>query len=1244
MSQITDAPRTPGATTVDTTPSDDAATFAELHELVEDAVALANRWSDATEAGQTKAEKRTSDQLGALLRDEKGLDLAVKFVDRVARPEDNTAAARELARLSSNEATGFMGKLDAKLLGLGSRLATTMPPVVVPAARTRLRQLVGHLVVDASDPTLAKHLAKAHADGFRLNINLLGEAVLGEAEAARRTEETRKLLARDDVDYVSIKVSCLVSQISTWDAEGTVERALERLRPIYRVANGTASDASSPSSNTGDANADAGQPGGGAANVNRGDIKKKFVNLDMEEYRDLDLTIELFTRLLSEPEFHDLEAGIVLQAYLPDAVPALERLIAFAKERKANGGAGIKVRLVKGANLAMERVEAELHDWKQAPYTSKEDVDANYLRFIERATRPDAMEVCRLGVASHNLYDVAMAHLLAEKRGVSEHLDVEMLQGMAPSQARAVKADVGTVLLYTPVVKREDFDVAVSYLIRRLEENAAEQNFLHAMFSHDEGAAERHKYVRDGLVGTGALSAMQDQERRFRESIDAIASTPVGPRRSPERAPIGDFFENTPDSDPALPAVREWAREAVTRQPAPLTSPQLTSREMVDDVVARGVAAQAGWAGRSNAERAALLREAAREIEKRRGDLVTVAAAEGGKTIDQVDPEISEAIDFARYYADRCEELVTGMASDGARFEPHRLTLVTPPWNFPVAIPIGSVLAALASGSAVVIKPAPQTVGCVEVAMEALWAAGIPRDAAQVVRVEEDDNGRALVAHDDVDTVILTGSIETGRLFAGWRARHAGGPRVFGETSGKNALVVTPAADLDLAAADLMKSAFGHAGQKCSAASLGILVGSVATSKRFREQLVDAVKSLRVGWPSDLGTTMGPVIEPPSGKLLKALTTLEPGETWLVEPKQLDDTGRLWSPGLKDGVKPGSFFHMTEVFGPVLGLMHADTLEEALELQNATQFGLTAGIHSLDEDEVTYWQEHVEAGNCYVNRHITGAIVQRQSFGGWKESVIGPGAKAGGPNYVAQLGTWVSDGVARQGAPIMPRVRDLLEILSPLARNEADREWLHASLRSDAFAWREELGIEADPSSLRAESNVFRYRPQPQVVVRAELGETSADGDVDAVADRTLAEVARLVLGAHLVGSSVYLSWDVALQPALTRLAATGEGRQALVWLNRMGSVESSAQFVTWCRERTRDGEPLRIRMVGADADGETAAALASAPGEDQGASITPLFGEVLSTGRRELLTFLREQAISRTLHRFGHVAPELMR
>src|SRR5690606_27478449 len=224
-------------------------------------------------------------------------------------------------------------------------------------------------------------------------------------------------------------------------------------------------------------------------------------------------------------------------------------------------------------------------------------------------------------------------------------------------------------------------------------------------------------------------------------------------------------------------------------------------------------------------------------------------AAEGGKTIEQSDPEVSEAVDFARWYADAAEDLARGRAmTDGAVFVPPRVTLVTPPWNFPVAIPIGGVLAALAAGSAVVVKPAPGVERCTEVAVEALWAAGVPDDVVQVVRTDEGEAGKRLVSHADVDLVVLTGAIETARLFQSWRTGRPDGPAVHAETSGKNALVITPAADLDLAVADLVRSAFGHAGQKCSAASLGILVGSVGESERFERQLVDAVRSLRVGW------------------------------------------------------------------------------------------------------------------------------------------------------------------------------------------------------------------------------------------------------------------------------------------------------------------------------------------------------------------------------------------------------------
>lgn len=1134
---------------------------AAVAELADQAVSLANRWLTEARECETPKERATTQQLARMLSDEQGLALAVKFVDEVARPEDPGVAAKVLSQLTAKQAA-FLQPVDRLLLAIGAKVARLAPPIVVPLARWRLRQIVGHLVVDANDPVLTRHLATARAQGFQLNINLLGEAVLGEQEAASRTERTRKLLERPDIDYVSIKVSSLVSQITTWDTQGTVERVLERLRPLYRTA------------------------------VRRS--PHAFVNLDMEEYRDLDLTIEVFKRLLSEPEFHQLEAGIVLQAYLPDAMGALDRLLDFARERKDAEHAGFKIRVVKGANLAMESVEAEIHGWAQAPYPCKEDVDANYLGFVERALRPDAMELIRLGVASHNLYDVALAHQLATQRGVGGRVDIEMLQGMAPAISRVVKADVGQVLLYTPVVAPADFDVAVSYLIRRLEENAQPQNFLHSMFAHRK--------------------AMAMQEGRFRAAVAAMATTPVGPRRSVERAPVTQRFANTADSDPALPPTRAWAAELLSHVVGEPSSPILASTAEVDALVTSSRVAAESWVARPVAERAEVLRQAARELEARRGELIAAMAAEGGKTIEQSDPEVSEAIDFARYYAESAESLAE--MSDGTRFIPAGLTVVTPPWNFPVAIAVGGVLAALAAGSAVIIKPARVVPRCTEIALAALWSAGVPHELATVVRVPDRAVSKHLIAHPQTDIVVLTGSIETARMFESWRTGRASGPRVHAETSGKNALIITPAADLDLAVADLMKSAFGHAGQKCSAASLAILVGSVGTSKKFRSQLVDAARSLRVGWPSDIGATMGPVIEPPDGKLLRALTTLEPGESWLVKPRQLDDTGRLWSPGVKLGVRPGSFFHLTEVFGPVLGLMQASSLAQAIEWENATDFGLTGGLHSLDPDEIATWADQVQVGNAYVNRVTTGAIVQRQSFGGWKDSAVGPGAKAGGPNYVASMGSWVDDGLPTKLRQPAPRVSTLLELLRPIAADANELTWLTTAAGSDAYAWATEFGRDHDESGLVSESNVFRYRRLPLLVIRCQPGTAGV-------------ELARLLLAAELATTPVRISADETVASQFAgQLSISGVGRQLLDLLDL--KTETADQFIAGT---TALPAGARIRVLG-EADGlldqVRGPAISAAP--------------VLATGRRELLGVLREQSVSRTMHRYGHVPPQLRR
>uniref|UniRef100_UPI00197B315A proline dehydrogenase family protein n=1 Tax=Microbacterium sp. CPCC 204701 TaxID=2493084 RepID=UPI00197B315A len=413
-------------------------------DLAVDAVALAERWiAESADVDVDPAAQR----LAGVLEDPKGLPFTIGFVDGVMRPESLAAAAAQLHRIAPL-VPEFLPWYLRGAVQVGGAVAPVLPTPVVPIARRAFREIVGHLIVDARPEKLGASIAAIRERGARLNLNLLGEAVLGEAEALRRLEGIHDLIRRADVDYVSVKVSAIVSHISMWAFDETVEKVVERLLPLYLTA---ASDAT-------------------------------FINLDMEEYRDLDLTIAVFTRLLEDPRLRQLEAGIVLQTYLPDALPALQELTAWAHERVAAGGARIKVRLVKGANLAMEHVDAVMHGWSTATYDAKVDTDANYIRCLRHALQPETTESVRFGVAGHNLFDIAYAWLLAGASGVRDSIDFEMLLGMAQGQVDVVSREVGPVLLYVPVVHPDEFDVAISYLVRRLEENASDDNFLSAAF------------------------------------------------------------------------------------------------------------------------------------------------------------------------------------------------------------------------------------------------------------------------------------------------------------------------------------------------------------------------------------------------------------------------------------------------------------------------------------------------------------------------------------------------------------------------------------------------------------------------------------------------------------------------------------------------------------------------------------------------------------------------------------------
>jgi RHH-type transcriptional regulator, proline utilization regulon repressor / proline dehydrogenase / delta 1-pyrroline-5-carboxylate dehydrogenase len=1141
--------------------------------LADDAVAVVRSWLDRAAQLHRKPDA-SSKRLAGVLKDPSGPTFALGFVDRVARPEDLSVAARNFRELS-RDIPDFLPAVLRALIQLGGLCAPIFPQIVVPLARWALKILIGHLIIDASDTKLPASLKRLSKKGDRLNINLLGEAVLGDKEADRRLEGVRALIARTDVDYVSVKVSAISSQLSMWAYSETVERVVGRLIPLYRQAAAT--------------------------------TPPTFINLDMEEFKDLDMTIDVFEKVLGDKSLRGYTGGIVLQAYLPEALAAMKRIQSFAAARVKAGGAPVKVRVVKGANLQMEQVDAQVHDWPMAVLPSKQASDTNYKRVLEWSLTPSRSKNVRIGVAGHNLFDVAFAHLLAGARGVTSAVDFEMLIGMAPDQADAVREAVGNLILYTPVVHPREFDAAVGYLVRRLDENASPENFMSAVFDLHANEEIFHR-----------------EEARFRASLAALTAKapPLHRLQNRRTEPVGvskpgNSFHNEADTDPSLAHNREWAQEirsmsrskhgktlgveSLRKNGIPGGWGPIKGSIAIDDLVARGRKAGARWAKKPAADRAVILLSAADQLAHRRAELLSVMMQEAGKTLQEGDPEISEAVDFARYYAQSALDLES---IDGAEFQPARFTLVTPPWNFPVAIPAGSVLSALAAGSAVAIKPAPQVRRCAAVMVEALWAAGIPKDVLQLVDVEEGQVGRSLISHPGVDRLILTGGFETATLFRSWRADLP----LLAETSGKNAIVVTPSADFDLAVSDIVKSAFGHAGQKCSAASLVILVGSVARSDRFRRQLLDAITTLRVGYPDDPQSVMGPLVEPPGGKLLQGLTELGPGENWLLTPQLLDDEGRLWSPGVRDGVKTGSACHLTEYFGPILGLMSAKSLDEALAFQNGVDYGLTAGIHSLDPDEVAFWLDRVQAGNCYINRGITGAIVQRQPFGGWKKSSVGPGAKAGGPNYLMGLGTW-KRGRSSVDA-VSPESHPMYATLLPyLAEGRAEREdFFLRAMASDEVAWSRRYGISCDSTGLDVERNVLRYRPTP-VTLRAA-------GFVP------LADIIRVYLAGARAGSSVSLSLtDPLPDDVVAALRQPGEGFAPL----REYVVETEREFVS----RVSGKPPARIRLLGSRAD-------ALAVAFDGDPTIAIYGHEVTESGRVEMLPFVVEQAVSLTAHRFG--------
>jgi RHH-type proline utilization regulon transcriptional repressor/proline dehydrogenase/delta 1-pyrroline-5-carboxylate dehydrogenase len=1007
----------------------------EIDKLAIEAVENARALITESLPNLKRYDKASRKRFTRLFKDPKAISVTVSLTDEVMRITSAKDSVRILRKAAKDSTVAGFGLFNTVGLKLIASLSRALPKPVLFAVHTQVKLLSKGIILPAESKQLSRQIKRRAKKGIRLNINVLGEAVLGEDEANERFERVMQMMARPEVDYVSVKLSSVASQIISLDRKGTLDRVSEKLRHIYRTSISTST----------------------------------FVNLDMEEFRDLRLTVDAFKLVLNEGEFKNLYAGLVLQAYLPESHEVFAELVEWSLERNKQSGGVIKIRLVKGANLAMEKAEAELHGWVAAPYKSKADVDASYSRLLDTALRPEHAKAVRIGVASHNLFHIAFALEIAKKRNVMEQLDLEMLEGMANPEALAIAKRSMRILLYAPVTRADDFASAVAYLVRRLDENTAVENYLRSSFE----------------IGTNP-EKFKEQSDRFLDSASQrheISTKSI--RHKNYKFQIDETFENAPNADiTKLDFLSKLDKEiaAVLKLPIAEIPIVIDGKEIFDRIQVEGndpgdnakvwykysvakssdidsavkIAKKSveGWNQSGANVRTEILKKFGQIAHDEQEETIAIMSRDAGKTVSEADPEVSEAIDFANYYA------LSAISLDLERqSSPVGVVVVVPPWNFPYAIPTGGICAALAAGNTVIFKSAPETVATSWLLVNQLWKAGVPKNVLQFVSTQDNEVGQALISHEDVNAVILTGGYSTALLFSSWKNEL----NLLAETSGKNSMVLTACCDIDIAVKDLVQSAFGHAGQKCSAASLVIVDKNIYENPNFKKQLIDAVKSLKVGPGYNYSTTVGPIIKSAESNLYRALTQLDEGESWLLKPEQIDEAGLLWSPGVKTGVKPGSWSHHNEWFGPVLAIMVSPDLETSVSWQNATDYGLTAGIQSLDPKECEYWIENVEAGNLYVNRGVTGAIVNRQPFGGWRRSSVGATAKAGGANYVATLRNW------NQMNHFLPM-------------KEAANKWLKST---------GELAI--DHSGLSVEQNIQRYRRfKKGFLVRIESG-TSKD-------------------------------------------------------------------------------------------------------------------------------------------------------
>ncbi|MEM7807402.1 MAG: proline dehydrogenase family protein [Planctomycetota bacterium] len=918
-------------------------------------------------------------------------------------------------------------------MNLGLKAGGAMKGTV---AKTMAKQITGmaETFIAGTDAADAKDkLRKMWDKRLCFSVDLLGEACISDAEADAYQRKYLDLVenlptwvndwpANEGLEHdhlgpiprtnVSIKCSSLVAKFDPIAFDRSIDESMKRIVPILEAAR------------------------------DRG----VFINFDMESFATKDLTIELFKRCC---ETVDFDAGLAMQAYLRSGDEDAKNVIEWAQRT----GKTVTVRLVKGAYWDYETIHAEEMGWPQPVWATKSETDACFERmsrlFIESTPEADdsgttASLQCRtpadprhrkdavapgtpggvkLALGSHNVRSIAVALAALEARGLpTSAIELQMLYGMADPLKKAANTRGLRVREYVPV---GEMVPGMAYLVRRLLENTSNESWLKAGFMSDlsaeellanpDGFAQRHD--RQGVRSAEPTSA--DSSRHRLSASVAEFDPPVffsEPMRDFADRQQREAFASAVEAA-ELPGMEKGFWDVEISSAVRATFVDADEPEHVDRHVEWAVDQLANWRNTPVLDRASCLMRAGDLMRKHRDALAGVIIKEAGKPWREADADVCEAIDFCEFYAREAVSLFEPKRlgrfvgeHNEERVEPRGVCAVISPWNFPLAIACGMTVASLVCGNPTILKPAEQTPGIAALLVEILHKAGVPKDVVQLLCGEGETIGKYLARHPDVAMVAFTGSAEVGRSIlrdavehppTGMLARH-----VVCETGGKNAIIVDASADLDEAVVGVRDSAFGFAGQKCSACSRAIVVESVYDT--FVERLVESTKSLVVGDPLDPATDVGPVIDPAAASKILRYVARGTDEASLKHPTDAatqvaDHVGDkpLIQPHIFTDVDPSASIATDEIFGPVLAVIRARDFDEAMQLALDNAYRLTGGVYTRKPSHLDRARRDFAVGNLYLNRGSTGALVARQPFGGFGMS--GLGTKAGGRDYLRQF-------------------------------------------------------------------------------------------------------------------------------------------------------------------------------------------------------------------------------------------------